>query len=148
MMIGKHSYGRAHCSPSLGLSVHCGKTALQLQWPKGQQAKCLHVLSTFGHEWWLIDRPLPALPPSKDTPFLLCAAVLSCFCFVLSLQQLSDRPCSFNGQEGSDGKQRRWLEMEVLSQRTRAVAAERALADVAQDYRRLQQDVMALEVRA
>jgi hypothetical protein len=38
--------------------------------------------------------------------------------------------------------------MEVLSQRTRAVAAERALADVAQDYRRLQQDVMALEVRA
>lgn len=67
---------------------------------------------------------------------------------VLSLQQFPDRPSSFNGQEGSESKQRRRLEMEVLSQRTRAVAAERALADVAQDNRKLQQHVMALEVRS
>jgi hypothetical protein len=37
--------------------------------------------------------------------------------------------------------------MEVLSQRTRAVAAERALAEAVQENKALQQHVRALEVR-
>lgn len=67
------------------------------------------------------------------------------------LQQLSGRPgssSSFNGQDGAELlKQRRRLDMEVLSQRTRAVAAERALAEAVQENKALQQHVRALEVR-
>lgn len=68
------------------------------------------------------------------------------------LQQLSGRPgssSSFNGlQDGAELlKQRRRLDMEVLSQRTRAVAAERALAEAVQENKALQQHVRTLKVR-
>lgn len=55
---------------------------------------------------------------------------------------------SYGSQDGGEAKQRRRLEMEVLSQRTRAVAAERALAEVATENKQLQQRVRALEVCA
>lgn len=79
---------------------------------------------------------------------MLCCCRL---CVSVRLQQLSGRPgssSSFNGQDGAELlKQRRRLDMEVLSQRTRAVAAERALAEAVQENKALQQHVRALEVR-